>query len=301
MTPRESVLISPNELQGIFDSGRPVTVLDVRWSLGRDDGSELFLAGHLPGAIYVDLDSELSSVAAPQHGRHPLPDLPTLESDAQRWGVRQDVPVVVYDNDGGQSAARAWWVLRWAGLTDVRILDGGLGTWQETGGEIVTEVTTPEAGSVEFVGGQMPVLDADEAQRLASEPAPDGLLIDVRAQERYDGRSEQMDPRAGHIPGAINLPTGQLLTADGRFATAAELRERFTGVGLDVDSHIPGSPGPDHPVGIYCGSGIGACHTIAALAAIGVEAALYPGSWSQWSNDPARAVATAPGVEPPTT
>lgn len=293
MTARETVLISAIELQGMLDAGRPVTILDVRWSLGRDDGFELFLAGHLPGAVYVDLDSELSGAASPEHGRHPLPDLKALEVDARRWGTRQDVSVVVYDDAGGMSAARAWWVLRWAGLTDVRILDGGLGAWREAGGAIVTEVGHPAPGDVKLIGGQMPVLDADGAAALAAEPEPEGILIDARAAERYDGRSEPMDPRAGHIPGAINLPTDANLTDDGRFAPAEQLRHRFIAAGLDVDSHIPGSPGPDHAVGVYCGSGITASHEIAALASIGVHAALFPGSWSQWSNDPQRAVATS--------
>lgn len=293
MSPRESVLISPSELQGIFDSERPVTILDVRWSLGRDDGSELYLAGHLPTAVYVDLDSELSSPASPQLGRHPLPDVKTLSEDARRWGVQHDAPVIVYDNDGGLSAARAWWVLRWAGKADVRILDGGLAAWERAGGEVVTEVPKPRLGDVDFVGGQMPLLDADDAQHLAAGADSEGLLIDVRASERYAGRSEPMDPRAGHIPGAINLPTGENLTGEGEFGDTEQLRKRFSSAGLDVDSHIPGSPGPDHPVGVYCGSGVSACHTIAALAAIGVQASLYPGSWSQWSHDSARAVATA--------
>ncbi len=288
MATREAVLISPSELLGMFDAERPVTVLDVRWSLGRDDGSELFLAGHLPGAIYVDLDSELASPPSPEGGRHPLPELSALEKDARRWGMQQEGSVVVYDDAGGLSAARAWWVLRWAGARDVRILDGGLGAWQAAGGDVVTEVHAPALGDVEFTGGQMPVLDIDEAQRLGSAPASDGLLIDVRASERFDGREETLDPRAGHIPGAINLPTAEILTAEGRFVPAAELRDRFVAAGLDVGSHIPGSPGPDHPVGVYCGSGVTACHTIAALAAIGVQAALFPGSWSQWAHDSER-------------
>lgn len=297
MTARETVLIPALELQGILDSKRPVTILDVRWSLGRDDGSELFLAGHLPSAVYVDLDSELSGPASPERGRHPLPDLATLEADARRWGIRQDVSVVVYDDAGGMSAARAWWVLRWAGLTDVRILDGGLNAWRESGGTIETDVAHPEDGDVQLVGGQMPVLEADEVGALAAGSDREGVVIDARAPERYAGHSEPMDPRAGHIPGAINLPTSENLTQDGRFASDEQLRNRFLGAGIDVDSHIPGSPGPDHPVAVYCGSGVTASHTVAALAAVGVHAALFPGSWSQWSNDPTRTVETS---SPPT-
>lgn len=276
----------------MLDSGRPVAILDVRWSLGRDDGSELFLAGHLPGAVYVDLDSELSGHASPEKGRHPLPELETLELDARRWGIRKDEPVVVYDDAGALSAARAWWVLRWAGIADVRILDGGLGAWRASGGDVVSDVVHPEHGDVHLTGGQLPVVSADAAAALAAGPREDGILIDARAPERFAGTTEPIDPKAGHIPGAVNIPTSENLTAGGQFLAHAELRQRFIAAGVDVDSHIPGSPGPDQPVAVYCGSGVTAAHEIAALASIGVHAALYPGSWSQWSYDADRPVAT---------
>ncbi|MGO1315856.1 MAG: sulfurtransferase [Cellulomonadaceae bacterium] len=284
------VLISPVELRGVLDAGRPVSVLDVRWALGRTDGFERYLAGHVPGAVYVDLDTELAGPPSPQAGRHPLPPLARLQEDARRWGVRGDVPVVVYDDGGSMSAARAWWLLRWAGVADVRILDGGLAAWRSAGGEVVTEIIEPPLGDVVLVPGQMPVLDADETgARAARGP---GVLLDARAPERFRGEEEPIDSRAGHIPGAVSAPTSANLDDAGRFLPPDVLRRRFEGLGVDVSSHVPGAPGPDFPVGVYCGSGVTAAHEVAALATIGVDAALYPGSWSQWSADPDRAVAT---------
>lgn len=298
MTSREAVLITPIELRGMLDTGRPVAVLDVRWWLGRDDGFEQYLAGHIPGAVYVDLQTELSGPADPGKGRHPLPRIGALQDDARRWGLRTDVPVVLYDDGPSLSAARGWWILRWAGMTDVRILDGGLAAWQDAGGSVVTEIVRPPLGDVEFVADQMPVLGPDAAEALATGPDRDGLLIDARAPERFSGESEWLDARAGHIPGAVNRPTRDNVTDGGQFARTEVLREQFIELGIDVDSHIPGSAGPDHPVGVYCGSGVTACHEIAALASIGVKAALYPGSWSQWAGDSTRKIATtAPAGE----
>lgn len=288
-TARSTVLITASELHGVLDSGRPVHLLDVRWALGRDDGHERYLAGHLPGACYVDLDTELASAPSPERGRHPLPDVASLERDARRWGVREGGTVVVYDDAGGVSAARAWWLLRWAGL-DVRLLDGGLDAWTAGGGQLAVGDVTVEPGDVSLVGGQMPVADADVVQETAG--AGPGVVLDARAPERFRGEVEPIDPRAGHVPGARNAPTGEVLGPDGRLRPDDELREHFEALGVDVVSHQPGVRGPDQPVAVYCGSGVTASHTVLALAAVGVEAALYPGSWSQWSHDPDRPVAT---------
>ena len=292
---RETVLITPLELQGMFEAGRPVTILDVRWWLGRDDGFEQYMAGHIPGAVFVDLETELAGASSSESGRHPLPDVAALESDARRWGVRATVPVVVYDDGSSLSAARGWWILRWAGKRQVRILDGGLAAWTAADGAVENEVVRPEPGDVEFVGAQMPTLSPDEAQALAAGEARDGLLLDARAPERFTGESEWLDSRAGHIPGAINRPTALNSAPEGGFLSADDLREQFIAAGLDVDSHVPGTPGPDHRVGVYCGSGVNACHQIAALASIGLEAGLYPGSWSQWAADDARPIETGAG------
>lgn len=279
---RTRVLVDAPTLAAMLDAGAPVVVLDVRWALGRTDGRAQHAAGHVPGAVYVDLDTELAAPPSAAAGRHPMPELADLERAARRWGVSAGVPVVAYDAVGGMSAARAWWLLRWAGLTDVRLLDGGVDAWVAAGGTLETGDVVPAPGDVVLRPGALPTLDADGAAALAA--APDGVLLDARAAERYRGEVEPVDPRAGHVPGAVSLPTAANLTADGRFAPAGVLRDRFAATGA-VDGR---------PVGVMCGSGVTAAHEAAALATLGVEAALYPGSWSQWSADDARPVAVGP-------
>lgn len=291
MTVRDEVLVGPAALRGLLDSARPVVLLDVRWALGRSDGHERYVAGHVPGAVYVDLDTELAAPPSAAEGRHPLPDLADLEASARRWGVSDDVTVVAYDDAGGTSAARAWWLLRWAGVEDVRILDGGLAAWTASGGALETGDRIPDAGTIVLRGGQMPVTDADGTAALAADRSA-GIVLDARAGERFRGEVEPVDPRAGHVPGAVSAPTSENLGPDGRFLDDATLRARFEALGVDVGAWQPGDPRPNLPVVVYCGSGVTAAHEVAALASVGVTATLYPGSWSQWSNDAAREVAT---------
>jgi thiosulfate/3-mercaptopyruvate sulfurtransferase len=273
-----TVLVAAADL---LAAGGRVVLLDVRWALGDDQGREKYLAGHLPGAVFVDLETELADPPSAASGRHPLPSLQRLQSAARRWGVRDGDAVVAYDATGGLAAARAWWLLRWGGLPDVRLLDGGLDAWRRAGGPVEPGDVVPEPGDVMLTGGGMPVLTIDEA---ASLPASGGVLLDARAGERYRGEVEPIDPRAGHVPGATSAPTTENLAPDGTFRPPGELAERFDTLGV--------RPGGD--VAVYCGSGVTAAHEVAALAAAGIEAALWPGSWSQWSADPARPVATAP-------
>ncbi|KQY24326.1 thiosulfate sulfurtransferase [Cellulomonas sp. Root485] len=273
---RDAVIVDAVALNTALASADPPVLLDVRWALGQTDGHDRYLDGHLPGAVFVDLDTELAGPASPQDGRHPLPDLAAFEAAARRWGVSGDRPVVAYDAVGGTSAARVWWLLRWAGVRDVRLLDGGLAGWTDAGLPLEAGAVTPEPGDVVLEPGALPTIDADEAA------AWDGSLLDARAAERYAGDVEPVDPRAGHIPGALSVPTAGNLGPDGTFLSDAALRKRFAAV--------------EGPVAVYCGSGVTAAHEVAALASIGVEAALYPGSWSQWSNDPARPVETGPAA-----
>jgi thiosulfate/3-mercaptopyruvate sulfurtransferase len=250
-------------------------VLDVRWDLMAPPGRPDYLAGHLPGAVYVDLDAELSAHGGPSEGRHPLPSVEDLQAAARRWGVRAGETVVVYDGGSGMGAARAWWLLRWGGLEDVRILDGGLRAWE---GPLESGDVTPEPGDVVLTGGGMPVLDAEGAAALAG----DGLLLDARAPERFRGETEPLDPVAGHIPGAVNAPAAANLGEDGRYLPPEELRERYETLGVRDGV----------AVGAYCGSGISAVQDIVALRLAGYDAVLYPGSWSAWCSDPGRPVAT---------
>ena len=271
---RGDVLVTAHELAAALADDEPPVLLDVRWALGRtrDEAHERYLGGHVPGAVYVDLEAELAAPPAALAGRHPLPAVDDLEAAARRWGVREGSSVVVYDDVADTSAARAWWLLRWAGVASVRLLDGGLGAWTAAGLSLEAGEVTAEPGDLVVRPGALATVTADEA---AAWP---GTLLDARAAERYAGVVEPVDPRAGHIPGAVSVPTAGNVDDDGRFLSDEALRARFAGLA--------------GPVAVYCGSGVTAAHEIAALAAIGAEAALYPGSWSAWSSDPARPVAT---------
>ncbi|GAB3450695.1 sulfurtransferase [Actinophytocola sediminis] len=269
-----TVTISVPELNARIDE---IRLLDVRWQLGTPDGRPAHAAGHIPGAVYVDLEATLAAHPEPGDGRHPLPDPAALQAAVRAWGVHDGDPVVAYDVSGNLAAARAWWLLRAAGLPDVRLLDGGLAAWISAGLPLETGEVTPDPGTVTLTQGELPTIDIDAA---AAWPAH-GVLLDARAGERYRGEVEPIDPRAGHIPGAVSAPTGENLSENGTFLPADALRRRFAGLGVR----------PGDQVAVYCGSGVTATHTIAALRIAGIDAALYPGSWSQWSSHPDRPVA----------
>lgn len=266
-----NVLITADELAALQgDPGRHLVVLDVRWKLGGPPGHGEYLTGHVPGAVFVDLDTELASHGEPTEGRHPLPSLEELQDAARCWGVRADSTVVVYDDNGDLAAARAWWLLRWGGMVAVRLLDGALAAWTRAGGALATDDVAPVPGDVVLSGGGLPVLDVEDVEAFVTT----GSLLDARAGERYRGEVEPIDPKAGHVPGALSAPTGDNLAPDGTFKPPTELRARFVSLGVDERA----------PVAAYCGSGVTAAHEVAALAVAGFDAALYPGSWSQWSN-----------------
>jgi thiosulfate/3-mercaptopyruvate sulfurtransferase len=271
------VLITAAELADLLDTGDPVTILDVRWRLDEPDGHATYLQGHLPGAVYVSLDDELSDHSIAGRGRHPLPSGRSVEDAARRWGVRAGVPTVVYDDWSRAGSARAWWVLTAAGIADVRILDGGLAAWRATGANLATGPVAPTPGNAavlhdDLYNGALPTLTAQQVG--------DFDLLDARAPERFRGEVEPIDPVAGHIPGAKNLPSGAVLNGDGTFLAQDTIARLLAERGID-----------DGRIGAYCGSGVTAAITVAALASAGHQAALFPGSWSEWSSDPARPAA----------
>ncbi len=283
MDPRAQVLITAAELADLVRAGEPLSILDVRWRLDEPDGRAAYLQGHLPGAVYVSLEEELSDHTVTGRGRHPLPSGRDLEAAARRWGIQRDALVVVYDDWNRAGSARAWWVLTAAGLANVRILDGGLSAWRSAGGNIETGPVTPQAGNVavahdDLYAGSRPTLTAQQAG------AGVVTLLDARAPERFRGDVEPVDAVAGHIPGAKNLPSGAVMAGDGIFLADETLTQVLSDRGIDRDG----------PVGAYCGSGVTAAIVVAALAATGSQAALFPGSWSEWSSDPTRAVARGP-------
>jgi thiosulfate/3-mercaptopyruvate sulfurtransferase len=268
-----SPLISVQELHDLLGRPGPVTVLDVRYRLGEPDGRAEHARGHVPGAAYVDLGSDLAAPPGPG-GRHPLPDPADFQEAMRRVGVRDDRTVVVYDDWAGQAAARAWWLLRHHGHRDVRVLDGAWPAWVAAGGEVHTGAVLPARGDFTVRPGDLPVVEAEE---LLGVP----VIVDARAPERFRGEVEPVDPVAGHVPGAVNVPTTTNLRVDGRFRPPSELRALYEAAGVTGDEEVA----------VYCGSGVTAAQDVLALELAGIRAALYPGSWSGWITDPSRPVA----------
>ncbi|WP_189113965.1 sulfurtransferase [Pilimelia terevasa] len=275
-----AVLVDVDTLAAELAAPAPPAVLDTRWRLLGPPAADDYRAGHLPGAVFVDLDAVWSGPPGPA-GRHPLPAPAPLQAALRAAGVRAGTPVVVYDDGDGAGAARAWWTLRWAGHGDVRVLAGGFAAWTAAGAPVTGSVPAPPAGDFVVAAGGLPVLDAAAAAALAT--GPEGVLLDVRAAARYRGEVEPIDPVAGHVPGAVNLPVPAL--AGAALADPAGLRAAFARAGVRDGV----------PVGAYCGSGVAAAQAVLALHVAGrPDAALYVGSWSNWVADPARPVATGP-------
>jgi thiosulfate/3-mercaptopyruvate sulfurtransferase len=272
---RSRTLITVDELARLLDAEEAVVLLDVIDEQGGAPADR----PKLPGALSVHLATDFSGTPAPAVGRRPLPDVADLQAKARAWSIRGDSIVVAYDNSGGAQASRAWWTLRWAGLANVRVLDGGYGAWIATGRPSSNHVATHAAlaGDVVLTSGGMPTIDAEEAAALAAQ----SRLLDARPRAAYAG--DPAKPGSGHIPGAIHAAAGDNL-ADGKFKSNDDLRARFSSLGADGSTKI----------GVYCGSGNAAAHAIAAMSVAGLEAALYVGSWSAWSADPSRPVATGP-------
>ncbi|MCM2387353.1 sulfurtransferase [Streptomyces albipurpureus] len=270
-------IISAAELAAELRGARPPVLLDVRYQLGGPHGRPDYDAGHLPGAVFVDLDAELASPPG-VHGRHPLPDAEAFGAVMRRAGVSADTPVVAYDAAQGWGAARVWWLLRWTGHRQVRVLDGGLAAWN---GPLETRAPAPAEGDFTPVPGALPLLTADTAARLARS----GVLLDARAAERYRGEAEPIDPVAGHIPGARSAPTTQNVDDQGYFLPPEQLASRFQSLGAEEAGG---------EIGVYCGSGVSGAHQAIALELAGFTPALYAGSWSEWTQDPSRPVAIGP-------
>ena len=302
MTPLTDVISLARDL-----AARPGPVLlDIRWRLGGPPGLAGYRTGHLPGAVFVDLDRDLSGPPGAD-GRHPLPAVTRFQAAMRRAGVRDGRAVVVYDEADGMAAARGWWLLRYFGHHQVRLLDGGYQAWVAAGQPVAAGDEHASGGDFTARPGGLPLLDAAGAARLARH----GLLLDARAAERYRGDAEPVDPVAGHIPGAVSAPAAGSIGPDGRFLPPDRLRARFAalaaragvppvaqaGLPLFPDAGDGGSEagaGAPARVGVYCGSGVTAAHEVLALALAGQPAALYAGSWSHWITDPARQVATGP-------
>ncbi len=258
-------------------AGGGLVIADVRSYLDGRDGHEAYLAGHLPGAVFVDLATVLAGPPSPVEGRHPLPEPEVFAAGLGAVGIGPETPVVAYDDLGGMIAGRLVWMLRLLG-SPAALLDGGLDGWD---GPTAGGHPDPPPVAVEHRPRPWPADRLPTIEGLAEHLSAGGLVVDSRAAERYRGEVEPIDPRAGHIPGARNRPFATNLGPDGRFRPDADLATELEALGADDDTVF------------YCGSGVSACHNLLALeAATGVRARLYVGSWSQWSSDPDRPAAT---------
>jgi thiosulfate/3-mercaptopyruvate sulfurtransferase len=259
--------------------GEPdLRVIDLRWYLDGRSGRAAYETGHIPGAVFVDLDREVTGLT-PGQGRHPLPVREDFEKAMRRAGVGRGSHVVVYDDQGGFSAGRLWWLLRYFGHADVAVLDGGLRAWS---GELSTQAAqVPPGDFVASAARESAKLDFEELRQSAA-----GLvLLDARSGERFRGEVEPIDPRAGHIPGARHAAWQANLDAEKRFLPPGELRRHFQQLGVRTGDQVVA----------YCGSGVSACHNLLALEVAGLPGArLYPGSWSDWSTREDAPVATGP-------
>jgi thiosulfate/3-mercaptopyruvate sulfurtransferase len=257
--------------QWLADHLDDVRVVDVRWYLDGRPGRAAYDAGHLPGAVWLDMDTDLAAPASAEAGRHPLPSPERFAAALGRAGIAAGTPVVAYDDDGGSKAARLWWLLR---VLDepVAVLDGGLAAWP---GELVTG--DPDYAPVDRPPRPWPSDRFVEADDLLADGRP---VYDARTAERYAHGDPAIDPRPGHVPGALSAPWGDNLDGSGRFRPVAELRQRFeAAIGRGAIA--------------YCGSGVTACHDLLAMELAGIEStALYTGSWSQWGADPSRPAET---------
>ena len=271
-------LITPDELAGRLDAPR-LRIADTRFDLKEPGaGRAAYAAGHLPGAIYFDLDDDLSSPPGAGTGRHPLPAMDTFAAKLGERGIGNDHQVVVYDASGGMFAARMWWMLRYAGHRNVKLLDGGLEAWRDHGGDVTKDL--PSYPRTTFELHLQEDMRADKEHVARNLGNPDVLLVDARASERYRGEFEPLDPKAGHIPSALNRPFRDNLR-EGRFRQPDELRARFAAV-EDAEEVV-----------VYCGSGVTAAHDVLAMEEAGLQLPrLYVGSWSEWCTDPDAPVAT---------
>lgn len=274
-------IISAAEALDLVESGRHVTFLDVRSLPGAPSLRPEYETAHIPGAHFVELTEQLQSEPAGFSGNRPLPTTEDLQENLELWGVRPDSAIVVYSNGTHGASARAWFVLTWAGLNDVRYLDGGLPAWQAAGGPVSAEEAEEGGGTAKIKEvGHLPVIVADEVQALLDSG---GAVIDARKASKYRGDEVDDEGNRGHIPGAVSVPAGSLLAKDGTIRPPAELRERFAGLGIPAAE----------AVGVYCGGGVAAALETLILTELGFDPRLFVGSFSAWASDPARPIAVA--------
>jgi len=278
----ETILVSPEELARHLDDPQWI-VFDTRHDMGDlEKGRRAYAAGHIPGAYFLHVDEDLSGAKTGKNGRHPLPDLETFAAKLNARGVTPQTQVVVYDDLSGNFAVRLWWMLRWLGHERVALLDGGFPLWEKEGRPVTKDVPAQRTGAFVPRPHLGSTVDAHFVERFREDPSV--KLLDARADNRFAGLQEPIDPVAGHIPGAVNHFWQKNLSPDGRFKTPAQLRKEY-------ETLLAGMA-PSQTVHM-CGSGVTACHNIFAMELAGLPGGkLYPGSWSEWCSDPNRPMST---------
>jgi thiosulfate/3-mercaptopyruvate sulfurtransferase len=282
-----TTLITAPQLQQLVASGAPLRVMDCSFELMKPDaGQALFEAEHIPGSVYVHLDHHLSDKTGADRasgGRHPLPSRETFAARLGALGLHNGMQAVVLDRQAIATSGRLWWMLKWCGHEAVAVLDGGLAAWKAAGGAVETGPGAPPAPATFAL--KPPLVGTATRDEIAGTLGRPGLtLVDARAAARFRGETEPLDPVAGHVPGAVNRPVTDLVDADGRLLRGAALREALGGLADAAAGRVTAS----------CGSGVTAAVLVLALHEVGVDARLFPGSWSQWVRDPRRPVATGP-------
>jgi thiosulfate/3-mercaptopyruvate sulfurtransferase len=277
-------LIEAPELAQIADDAA-VAIVDCRFDLARPQwGAAAYAEAHIPGALFADMEKDLSDPVTPTTGRHPLPNVERFAETLGRWGIDDRMQVIAYDQDNGAPASRLWWLLRYLGHTRVAVLNGGFAAWRAAGLPVTSEVRNRASRTFTVRLQKSAVVTTSEVEATLGKD--EMTLVDARGADRFAGQNETIDPIAGHVPGALNHPFSRNLGASGRFLDAAELRARW-------DKTLNGEPADD--VVAMCGSGITACHNLLALEVAGLPGArLYAGSWSEWIRDPQRPIETGP-------
>ena len=271
-------LISAFDLQQLLKQQNNILIIDCRFDLANTEaGAQQYAQSHIPGAFFLDLDKDLCAPKTGHNGRHPLPERETLAKRLRAIGMNNDTHVIVYDQADSMFAAHMWWLLLWLGHQQVQVLDGGLTAWTKAGGELTAEnPSTPHQGNFAAQNTLTPTVDAQYLLRNLGTPSV--YIVDARAQPRYKGEVEPMDPVAGHIPGAVNRPFMDNLQPDGTYKPANMLKEEWTAF---LKNHDP------QTVVHQCGSGVSACHNLLAMAQAGFAiTTIYPGSWSEWCANP---------------
>lgn len=280
-------LITASSLRAL-QGDASLCIVDCRFNLMQPEfGYRQYCEGHIPGAVYADLDRDLAGPVTPTSGRHPLPTVAALTKTLSRLGIGNDTQVVVYDDSNGGLAARCWWLLRWVGLQRVALLDGGLAAWLAEGYELDDSIPQPAPGDFTAQPSRTGVVTTAEVERLVAGEVTDMILVDARDPARFRGEMEPIDPVAGHVPGALNLPFTANIAPNGRWKPADVLRRQWRDCLADRD-----------PAGVVamCGSGVTACHLVLSARLAGLpEPRLYVGSWSEWLRDSGRPVAAGSG------